>query len=71
MKKIIMKGICCKGCAKDLENIFKNIYGIKNVKVSVKNCTVTYDGYVSKRVILQALENTRYEVEAFIADSAE
>ena len=71
MKKIIMKGICCKGCAKDLENIFSQIYGLKNVKVSFKNCTVTYDGYVSKRVILLALENTNYEVEKFISDSVD
>lgn len=68
MKKVIIKGICCKGCAKDLENIFKKIYGIKNVKVSYKNCTITYDGYVSDRVITEALENTDYEIEAFISN---
>lgn len=71
MKKIIMKGICCKGCAKDLENIFSQLYGLENVNVSYENCTVTYDGYVSKRVILQALENTSYQVEAFISDSVD
>lgn len=71
MKKIIMKGICCKGCAKDLQKIFSQIYGVKNVKVSYKDCTVTYDGFVSKRVLLQALENTSYEIEAFISDSVD
>ena len=69
MKKIIMKGICCKGCVKDLENIFNQIYGIENVKVSYEDCSVTYEGYVSKRVISQALENTGYEIEAFVSNS--
>jgi len=66
-----MKGICCKGCVKDLEKIFSQIYGIRNVNVSYKDCSVTYEGFVSKRVILQALENTGYEIEAFVSDSVE
>lgn len=68
MKKIIIKGMCCKGCAKALENIFKGIYGITNVKVSEEDCTVTYDGYVSKRVIEQALENTNFEIEKYVSE---
>ncbi len=63
MKTVHIKGICCKGCAKELENIFSNIYGVSNVEVSVDTCTVTYEGYVSNRVIIEALENTDYEVE--------
>ncbi|MFA7076003.1 MAG: heavy-metal-associated domain-containing protein [Candidatus Izemoplasmatales bacterium] len=67
MKTIFIKGICCKGCAKELEGIFKKIYGISDVKVSVENCTVTYEGYVSKRVIQEALEGTKYEIENIVS----
>lgn len=69
MKKVLIKGICCRGCAKSLEKIFNDIYGIKKVSISIDDCTVTYDGYVSKRVIEQALENTDFEIEKFIEDS--
>ncbi|HOO43662.1 MAG TPA: heavy-metal-associated domain-containing protein [Bacillota bacterium] len=68
MKKVYVKGICCKGCAKELEGIFNKIYGISNVQVSVENCTVTYDGYVSNRVIREALEGTKYEVEKIVSE---
>ncbi len=68
MKTVIIKGICCKGCAKELEGIFNNIYGISNVKVSTDDCAVTYDGYVSNRVILEALEGTKYEVDKIVSD---
>ncbi|QWC00052.1 heavy-metal-associated domain-containing protein [Mycoplasmatota bacterium] len=65
MKKVYIKGICCKGCKKQLENIFNNIYGIKNAVVSQDDCSITYDGYVSERVIEQALKGTDYEIEKF------
>lgn len=68
MKKVYIKGICCKGCAKELEGIFNNIYGISNVIVSVEDCAVTYEGYVSKRIILEALEGTKYQVEKIVSE---
>ncbi|MDD3128770.1 MAG: heavy-metal-associated domain-containing protein [Candidatus Izemoplasmatales bacterium] len=68
MKLVYVNGICCKGCAKELEGIFKNIYGIKNVEVSVDSCTVKYEGYVSKKVILEALEGTKYTVEKIVSE---
>ncbi|MGE4378716.1 MAG: cation transporter [Candidatus Izemoplasmatales bacterium] len=68
MKKVYIKGICCKGCAKELEGIFNNIYGISNVIVSVEDCAVTYEGYVSKRIILEALEETKYQVEKIVSE---
>lgn len=67
MKIAYIKGICCKGCAKELEGIFNNIYGISNVKVSVDDCAVSYDGYVSERVILEALQGTKYEIEKIVS----
>jgi len=68
MKTIYIKGICCKGCSKELEGIFNKIYGISNVNVSTEDCTVTYDGYISKKVILEALEGTKYEIEKIVLD---
>jgi copper chaperone CopZ len=69
MKKIILKGICCRGCKKQLETIFSQIYGIKNVLVSQEDCSVTYDGYVSKRIIEQALKGTDFVIEKFVTES--
>lgn len=69
MKKILIKGVCCKGCKKELEGIFSNIYGVKNVSVSMDDCSISYEGYVSKRVIEQALKGTDYEVEKYLSDS--
>jgi copper chaperone CopZ len=68
MKTVYIKGICCKGCAKELEGIFENIYGISNVKVSTEDCAVTYDGYISEKVILEALEGTEYKVEKIVSE---
>jgi copper chaperone CopZ len=69
MKKLYIKGICCKGCERELTKIFVNIYGVKNVKVSQDDCTVSYDGYVSERVIRQALKDTDYEIDRFDIES--
>jgi copper chaperone CopZ len=69
MKKIFIKGICCRGCKKQLESIFNQIYGIKNVIVSQEDCSVSYDGYVSKRIIEQALKGTDFEIEKFVTES--
>ena len=69
MNKVLIRGICCKGCKNQLENIFNNIYGIKDVVVSQKDCSVVYDGYVSKRVIEQALKETSFEIEKFLSNS--
>ncbi len=68
MKKLIIAGICCRGCKKQLETIFNNVYGIKNVVVSQEDCSVTYDGYVSKRVIEQALKGTDYKIEKYLSE---
>ncbi len=63
MKKAIVEGMCCKGCAEEVKHIFTNIYGISNVSVSLDDETVTYEGFVSKRVIEDALKGTSYKLK--------
>lgn len=62
MKKAIVENICCEGCAEQVKHIFENIYGITEVKVSVDDSSVTYKGYVSKRIIEVALQGTNYKL---------
>jgi copper chaperone CopZ len=62
MKKAIIDGMCCKGCANEVKHIFENIYGVKNVEISEDRSYVTFEGYVSKRVIQEALNNTNYKL---------
>ncbi len=64
MKKAIIEGMCCKGCAEEVKHILKNIYGISNVEVSLEENTVIYEGYVSKRVIEEALHDTNYKLKS-------
>ena len=68
MKTVYVKGVCCKGCAKELEGIFKKIYGISNVIVSTEDCTVRFDGFVSQKVIIEALQDTKYQVDKIESD---
>jgi copper chaperone CopZ len=68
MKTVYIKGLCCKGCANELKGIFEKVYGISNINVSVENCSVSFDGYISKKVILEALEGTKYEVEKIVSN---
>jgi len=60
MKKAIIEGMCCNGCAEEAKHIFTNIYGISNVSVSLDDESITYEGFVSKRVIEDALKGTSY-----------
>lgn len=62
MKRAYIDEIHCKGCAKELVKIFESIYGLSNVSVSVEQDYVLYDGYVSERVIRDALENTKFNL---------
>jgi len=64
MKKAIVEGMCCKGCAEEVKHIFQNIYGVSNVQVNKDEDTVTYNGFVSKRVIEEALEETSYKLKS-------
>lgn len=62
MKKAFIEGMCCKGCANQVKHIFINLYGVTNVELSDDLSYVTFEGYVSKRVIVEALNNTNYKL---------
>ncbi len=62
MKKAIIEGMCCKGCANEVKSIFENIYGVSDVLISDDNSFVTFEGYVSKRIVQEALSKTNYKV---------
>jgi copper chaperone CopZ len=62
MKKAIIDGMCCEGCARDINHIFKNIYGVTNVEVSLEGCYVLFDGFVSNDVISSALAVEGYKL---------
>ncbi|MBN2877822.1 MAG: heavy-metal-associated domain-containing protein [Bacilli bacterium] len=64
MKRAIIEGMCCKGCAEEVKHIFQNIYGVSNVSVSLDKESVSYEGFVSKRVIEEALQGTNYKLIA-------
>ncbi|MBN2541117.1 MAG: heavy-metal-associated domain-containing protein [Bacilli bacterium] len=64
MKKAIVEGMCCNGCAEEVKHIFQNIYGISNVSVDREEDAVTYEGFVSKRVIEEALHDTSYTLKS-------
>ena len=64
MKKAIVEGMCCKGCAEEVKHIFQNIYGVSNVQVQKDDDAVTYEGFVSKRVIEEALQDTSYKLKS-------
>jgi|AntAceMinimDraft_18_1070375.scaffolds.fasta_scaffold04928_3 copper chaperone CopZ len=62
MKKAIIDGMCCKGCANEVKHIFENIYGVNNVEISEDRTYVIYEGFVSKRIVQEALINTNYKL---------
>jgi len=64
MKRAFLEGMCCAGCAEEVKHIFTNIYGVSNVKVSLDNNSVTYEGFISKRVIEDALKGTSYTLQS-------
>ncbi len=64
MKKAIVEGMCCNGCAEEVKHIFQNIYGITSVSVNREEEAVTYEGFVSKRVIEEALNGTSYTLKS-------
>jgi len=63
MKKIDVDGICCEGCAEEIKHIFENIYGVTKVSVSIEDSSITFGGYVSQRIIEEALLGTQYKVK--------
>lgn len=62
MKKAFIEGICCDGCARDVTHILSNIYGVTNVTVDCQEGSATFDGFVSKEVISEALAQEGYRL---------
>lgn len=62
MKKAIIEGMCCSGCAKDIKFILSNIYGISNVSVSFEGGYALFEGFVSKEIIASALADEGYRL---------
>jgi copper chaperone CopZ len=62
MKKAIIQGMCCPGCAKDVKAVLSGIYGISNVQVFLEQGYALFDGYVSKEVIAATLEREGYHL---------
>lgn len=62
MKKAIIEGICCEGCARDVKHVLEGIYGISNVVVSYEEGYSTFEGYVSAKVIEEVLKEEGYHL---------
>lgn len=62
MKKAIIEGMCCSGCAKDIKFVLSNIYGISDVSVSYEGGYALFDGFVSKDIIANALSDEGYRL---------
>lgn len=66
MKKAFISNIHCEGCAKDIKNVLEHIYGISNVSVSFDEGYALFDGFVSDKVITQALIEEGYHLEKIV-----
>jgi copper chaperone CopZ len=62
MKKAIIEGMCCAGCAKDVKAILSGIYGLTNVEVFLEKGYALFEGFVSKDVIAAALSEEGYKL---------
>ncbi len=62
MKKALIESICCEGCARDVKHILEGIYGISKVVVSCEGGYALFEGYVSAKVIEEALKEEGYHL---------
>ena len=62
MKKAFIENICCEGCARDVKHILESIYGISKVVVLCEGGYALYEGYVSAKVIEEALKEEGYHL---------
>ncbi|MDD4183836.1 MAG: heavy metal-associated domain-containing protein [Candidatus Izemoplasmatales bacterium] len=62
MKKAIIKGMCCEGCAKDVKHVLESIYGISQVEVFCDEGYALFSGFVSKQVIADYLSQEGYQL---------
>jgi len=63
MKKAIIKGICCEGCAKDVKHVLESIYGVSQVQVFCNEGYALFSGFVSKQVVADCLSEAGYQLE--------
>ena len=66
MKKAIIEGMCCSGCAKDVKAVLSKIYGITVVDVSLEGGYALFDGFVAKEIIAEALEAEGYHLKEIL-----
>ena len=66
MKKAFISNIHCEGCARDIKNVLEHIYGISNVTVSFDEGYAIFEGFVSDKVITQALAEEGYHLEKIV-----
>ena len=66
MKKIIIEGMNCQGCANDVFHILSGIYGLSNITVSYKEGYAMFDGFVSKEIMANALAQKGYRLVELI-----
>ncbi len=60
MKKAIITGMCCLGCARDVKQVLASIYGITDVIVHLEEGYATFEGFVSREVVKSALAAEGY-----------
>jgi copper chaperone CopZ len=68
MKKAIIEGMCCSGCAKDVKAVLSKIYGITVAEVSLEGGYALFDGFVAKKVIEEALEAEGYHLKEIVKE---
>lgn len=62
MKKALIEGMCCEGCARDVKHLLESIYGISNVQVFAEQGYALFDGFISKKVIEGTLSQEGYRL---------
>lgn len=63
MKKAWIDGICCEGCARDVKHVLESIYGISDVQVFCLEGYALFEGFVSHKVIEEALKEEGYSLK--------
>jgi len=62
MKKAIIQGMCCQGCARDVKTVLSGIYGLSHVEVHLEDGYALFEGFVAKDIIASVLEAEGYHL---------
>jgi copper chaperone CopZ len=62
MKKAIIQGMCCPGCARDVKTVLSRIFGLSHVEVHLEEGYALFEGFVSKDIIASTLEAEGYHL---------